>query len=280
MPTETTPRDRTLMAALAVVAGLLLLTLLPVAVTQAMDAVLKGIAVKAPASGNPLLATAPRIVITFFPLWAGLSMAAGATLLVIARSLQRGERWARPAAVGLFAIPSITGAYFSGPIMFFVPKMAPYFVGVALMGLIPYFTVLLVGRAPRGEKLAAFFLFLLLGVTAAWSFSNGGSSLRMFMARPEPYKLATGHYGFLLGIPVVWIGVAAVVAAIPLLAARARAGWFLAMSGSASILAGSTVLFVTHTTTQEFLYGMIMAAGCLILLLLPALGGRVMGKGG
>ncbi|NIW46923.1 MAG: hypothetical protein GWN30_19875, partial [Gammaproteobacteria bacterium] len=76
-----------------------------------------------------------------------------------------------------------------GPIMFFASSRAYYFLIVALIGLIPYFVILLWDKAPAGEKIGRFFLFLMLGVTAAWSFSNGGSSLRMFWARPEPYVL-------------------------------------------------------------------------------------------
>jgi len=275
MTTQTTLKDRRAMAVIAAIAGILSFTVLPVSVVRAMDAVLKGAAIKIPASGNPLIATAPKIVITFFPIWGGLSVAAGIALLLVAWALYRGETWARPAAVGLLAIPSITGAYFSGPIMYFGKSAVPYFLVIALIGLVPYFTLLLWGRAPAGEKIGKFFLFLMLGVTTAWSFSNGGSSLRMFMARAEPYALNTGHYGFLLGIPVVWIGVFSTIAAIPLLAAPTRSGWRLATVGLLIILAGSTVLFITHLGTKEFLIGMIMAIVSLVLLLIPSIGGRL-----
>ncbi|MDD2694900.1 MAG: hypothetical protein PHD58_03140, partial [Anaerolineales bacterium] len=268
-------RDRTILAIVVGIAGLLCIALLPFVVVRAMDAVLKGAAIKIPASGNPLIATAPRIVLAFFPVWGGLSVAAGAALLLVSRAIQRGESWARPAAIGLLAVPSITGAYFSGPVMFFGKNAAPLFVLIALIGLVPYFVVLLWGKAPAGEKLGAFFLFLMLGVSAAWSFSNGGSSLRMFWARPEPYMLDSGNYGFLMGIPVVWIGVIATVISIPLLAAHTRQGWRLAMVGIANILIGNSILFVTHLKTKEFLIGMIMGVVTLILLSIPAIGGRL-----
>lgn len=268
-------RDRTILAIVVGIAGLLCIALLPFVVVRAMDAVLKGAAIKIPASGNPLIATAPRIVLAFFPVWGGLSVAAGAALLLVSRAIQRGESWARPAAIGLLAIPSITGAYFSGPVMFFGKNAAPLFVLIALIGLVPYFVVLLWGKAPAGEKLGAFFLFLMLGVSAAWSFSNGGSSLRMFWARPEPYMLDSGNYGFLMGIPVVWIGVISTVISIPWLAAHTRQGWRLAMAGIANILIGNSILFVTHLKTKEFLIGMIMGVVTLILLSIPAIGGRL-----
>jgi len=258
-------------------AGVLCFTVVPVIVMRAMGAILQGAAIKIEATGNPLIASAPKIVIGFFPVWGGLTVAAGLALLLVAKALYDGESWARPAAVGLLAIPSITGAYFSGPVMFFATSKMYYFLVVALIGLIPYFIVLLSGQpGSAGEKTGWFFLFLMLGVTAAWSFSNGGSSLRMFWARPEPvYILDSGNLGFLMGFPVLWIGVICVVIGIPLLAAYKRLGYRLSSVGLMIILVGNTILRITHPSTKEFLIGIIMAVVSLILLWIPSIGRKL-----
>jgi len=263
------------MALVAALAGVLCFTVLPFMIARAMTAVLEGAAVKIPASGNPLIATAPRIVIAFFPVWGGLSIAAGIALLLAAWAIYKGEAWARPAAIGLLAIPSITGAYLSGPVMFFGKSALPIFIFVTLLGLVPYFTLLLWGQASAGEKAARFFVFLMLGVTAAWSFSNGGSSLRMFWARPDYYPLDASNTGFILGVPVIWTGVLTTVLAIPFLAAALRAGRRLGLVGLGIILMGNLMLFATHTGTKEFMIGMIMAVISLVLLFIPAIGGRL-----
>ena len=275
MNTQTSSKGNPGMALVAAIAGVLSFTVLPFLSARVMTAVLEGAAVKIPASGNPLIATAPRIVIAFFPVWGGLSIAAGIALLLVAWAIYKGEAWARPAAVGLLAIPSITGAYYSGPVMFFGKSALPIFILVALLGLVPYFTILLWGKASAGEKAAKFFVFLLLGVTAAWSFSNGGSSLRMFWARPEYYPLDASNTGFIMGVPVIWTGVLATIASIPLLAARTRAGWRLAVVGVGIILMGNLMLFVTHTGTKEFMIGMIMAVISLTLLIVPSIGRKL-----
>ena len=275
MNTQTSSKGNPGMALVAAIAGVLSFTVLPFLSARVMTAVLEGAAVKIPASGNPLIATAPRIVIAFFPVWGGLSIAAGIALLLVAWAIYKGEAWARPAAVGLLAIPSITGAYYSGPVMFFGKSALPIFILVALLGLVPYFTILLWGKASAGEKTAKFFVFLLLGVTAAWSFSNGGSSLRMFWARPEYYPLDASNTGFIMGVPVIWTGVLATIASIPLLAARTRAGWRLAVVGVGIILMGNLMLFVTHTGTKEFMIGMIMAVISLTLLIVPSIGRKL-----
>lgn len=271
-------KDYQILSIVIAVAGVLLFTLVPVLVIRAMDLVLKGIAVKVPLANNPLLATAPRIVIAFFPVWGGLSVAAGIVLLLLSVPMRQGLSWARPVAVGLLAIPAVTGAYYSGPIMFFAKQAAPIFIGIALIGLAPYFLVLLWGQGSAKEKTAKFFLFLMLGVTAAWSFSNGGSSLRMFWARPEPYVLQMGHYGFLLGIPVLWTGVIVTLIGIPFLAARKEVGYRLAGAGLLIILAGNAILWITHTGTKEFMIGIIMAVVSLALLVLPGIGQRMLDK--
>lgn len=276
MTQQVSKKDRTILTVVAAVFGLLSFTVVPFLVFKAMDAVLKGAAVKIPAANNPLLVTAPKIVITFFPVWAGLSVAAGLALLaVVAWAINKGEGWARWAAVGLFAIPSITGAYLSGPVMFFAKSAMPMFFAVMLIGLIPYFTILLWGKAPAGEKIGKFFLFLMLGVTAAWSFSNGGSSLRMFWARPEPYVLGISQYGFIFGIPVTWIGVVVTIIGIPFLAGSTQKGWRLVLVGVACLLMGNFILRLTHPAVKEFLYGIVMALVSLALLVIPAIGGRL-----
>ncbi|MCC6147557.1 MAG: hypothetical protein IT308_08325 [Anaerolineaceae bacterium] len=268
-------KDRSILAGIAAVAGVLCFTVVPFLAMRAMNAVLNGAAIKIPASGNPLIATAPRIVLAFFPVWAGLTVAAGLILLMVAWAISQGESWAKPVAVGLLAIPSITGAYYSGPIMFFAKENMPVFLIIALIGLIPYFIILLWGRKSPGGKVGQFFLFLMLGITSAWSFANGGSSLRMFWARPEQYTLDAGNTGFILGIPVIWAGVLLTIIAIPLLAATSRRGWFVGFAGLLAILGGNAVLFITHSGTREFMFGVIMAVVSLILLWAPKIGGYI-----
>lgn len=271
MNTQISSKSNRGMALVAAIAGLLYFTVLPFLVARTMTAVLEGAAVKIPSSGNPLLAQAPRIVIAFFPVWGGLSIAAGIALLLVAWAMYKGEAWAQPIAVGLLAIPSITGAYYSGPVMYFGKSALPMFILIALLGLVPYFTILLWGKASAAEKTSKFFVFLMLGVTAAWSFSNGGSSLRMFWARPEYYPLNASNTGFILGVPVIWTGVLATIFSIPFLAARMRAGWRLGVVGLGIILLGNLILFVTHTGTKEFVIGIIMALISLTLLFIPAI---------
>jgi hypothetical protein len=159
-------------------------------------------------------------------------------------------------------------------VMFFGKSALPVFIIVALIGLVPYFTLLLWDHIPAAAKVGRFFLFLMLGVTAAWSFSNGGSSLRQFWSRAEPFPLDASNTGFLLGVPVIWIGVLITIFTIPFLAAGKRLGWRLGLVGLGIIFMGNLMLFATHPGTREFMAGMIMAVVSFILLVLPGIGRR------
>jgi len=273
MTNETTARDRLILAVIALLAAILLMTWVPTSVISAMDATLKGAAAKIAATNNPLFAPAPLLITFFFPFWGALCVVAGATLLVLAYPIYRGDGWARPAALGLLTIPSITGAYMTGPIMAFAPDARTQFIVVMAVGLIPYFAVLLWEKSSWRRKLANFVLFLLIGVTAAWTFSNGHSSLRMVLARPQAYAFDASLFGYLFNIPVIWTGVLTTIIAIPLLAARTRAGWWLATSAVVVMLVGTIGLYITHPNVNEFAQGIAMAVGSLLLLLIPGIGG-------
>jgi hypothetical protein len=271
---QTEAQKQPLLAGLVIIAGVLLCTLVPKMIGGSMMAVLQGAVIKIEASGNPLLVSAPRLVVFFFPFWAALGMVAGSGLLVLAWPIYRGARWARAAAIGLLAIPSVAGAYMSGPIMFFNKGAMLIFIVVALIGLIPFFALLLSENGGGREKAGRFLLFLLLGVTAAWTFANGHSSLRMVLSRPEPFQLNEGLQAFAIGVPAVWAAVIILLVGIPLMAGGVPGGWWLAMVGSAATVAGSGLLYINHPATTEFLLGIFMAAGCLVLLALPGIGGR------
>lgn len=254
------------------IAGLLVAVLVPLLTSKGMSAVLTGALAKIEATGNPMLQPALKLVTFFFPFWGALNMVAGAALVVLAWPVAANERWARGVAVGLLAIPSVAGAYFSGPIMFFSQTNMSIFLIVMLIGLIPYFLLLLWDVKGLGKKAGVFFLFLILGVTASWSFSNGHSSLRMFLARPEPFQIPAPLKAFAFGVPALWISVVMLLISLPLLANYARSGWWLALSSSVGILIGNAALYIQHTETTEFLVGIIFAVLSLLALGLPNIG--------
>jgi len=277
MRNNTTSTGRSVMAFVALIAGILLIFLVPDFGTKAMDAVLKGYEVKITKVPDPsLLVPAAKLVTFFFPFWSALCMVAGTALVLLSLPIYRGEYWARPIALGLLAIPSIAGAYMLGPIMFFAKGAISASLIIALTGLIPYFIILLYEKTSISEKLTNFFVFTMLGVTAAYNWGNAHSSLRQLWARPESSVV---DHAFSLGIVVNWTAVILVLIGIPLLAARKQSGWWLATIGSLSLLIGTGTLYLGHSNVTEFLVGTLMALVTVTLLLIPKISGLLIDSG-
>lgn len=274
MQNKTTPTGRLVMVLIVVIAGILLITLLPSLGMKSMDGVLNGAYMKIDKTGNPALLAAPKLVKFFFPFWSGLGMVAGAALLLLAYPIYRGEKWGRPLALGMLAIPSVAGAYMLGPIMFFAKDALWISALFMLVGLIPYFIVLLYEQNSGKQKTINFFIFTLLGVTAAYNFGNGHSSLRQLMSSLIENPKAVDH-SFALGVVVNWVGVILILVGIPLLAGRMRSGWWTATIGIFAMFFGTGQLFLGHTSTVEFIVGTSMAIVTLILLIMPSIGGTL-----
>ncbi|NIW46922.1 MAG: hypothetical protein GWN30_19870, partial [Gammaproteobacteria bacterium] len=81
-------------ALFAGIAGILCVFIVPLITMRAMDTIISGALIKIEASGNPLLVSAPKIVISFFPVWGGLSTAAGIALIFVAWAIYQGKSWA------------------------------------------------------------------------------------------------------------------------------------------------------------------------------------------
>lgn len=275
MENNTTSNARLIMTALVLLTGILLIAILPEFGMKSMDAVLKGAYMKIEKVGNPALLAAPKLVKFFFPFWTGLSMVVGIALLFLAVPIYRGEKWGRPIALGLLAIPSIGGAYMLGPIMFFASSAINVSIYFMLAGLIPYFVILLYEQSSGIAKTRNFFIFTLLGVTAAYNFGNGHSSLRQLWSSLEQNPQAVDH-SFALGVIVNWVGVILVVIGIPLLAGRTKAGWWTATLGTFAMLVGTGQLFLGHTETVEFIVGTSMALVTALLLITPKIGGALL----
>jgi len=274
MQNKTTSTGRFVIVLVVVIAGILLLTLLPSLGMKSMDGVINGAYMKIEKSGNLALVAAPKLVKFFFPFWSGLGMVAGAALLLLAYPIYRGEKWGRPLALGMLAIPSVAGAYMLGPIMFFADKVLWISAVFMLVGLIPYFIVLLYEQNSGKQKTINFFIFTLLGVTAAYNFGNGHSSLRQLMSGLIQDPKTVDH-SWALGVVVNWVGVILVLVGIPLLAGRMRAGWWLSTIGIFALFFGTGQLFLGHPSTIEFIVGTSMALVTLILLVMPSIGGTL-----
>jgi hypothetical protein len=258
--------NRTIMAALLVVAGLFMVAGAPFLVQSTLDPMLEGLMEKAAA--NPRYASGPALMAIFYPLWRALIFVAGIACIIIAPALRKGEDWTWPVALSCLALPAIGGMYMMLPFVSFVKDAFPPSMIITLVGLVAYWLVLLL-RTDRGKKGVDFLVFTLLGVVTALSFVIAFGAMRQLMARPgKPLFANIKIVSLTVGGPVSGIGAALVFSAIPLLAARKTAGWWLGFIGATSVLVANLPTFLISRSFY-YLMGAVGGLALTAVLFLP-----------
>ena len=215
-----TPRSsRLIVITLVVIAAILMITVVPFIGFDMSNPIVQGQQArieKFKAEGTPemavqaaLLELTVWLVSFFYPFWSVLSLVAGIALLVIAKDLYNGEKWARGLTLLCLAIPSMGGAYMIVPWMNFVGSVQggfPPAVIIMSIGLIPYFALLLLEKGDWMQKFVDFAVFLMLGVASAESFANGHAAFRILYGHPKRPLFAEGISITYVGWLGLWIG--------------------------------------------------------------------------
>jgi hypothetical protein len=283
-----TPRNtRLAVVSLVVLAAVLMIVLVPFIgfdmvnpIVTAQQARIE----KFTAEGNPqapLLAYTVWLVSFFFPFWSTMSVLAGLALLVIALPLFRGERWTRGLALLCLAVPSIGGAYMIVPWMNFIGSAQggfPPAVPIMMIGLIPYFAILLAEKVSFSQKVVDFLVFLMLGVTAAENFANGHAAFRILFGHPKRPLFAEGIAITFFGWLALWVGMALCIGAIYLLGQKKMAGWYAGMIGGVITLVASAATHYVRHATNDYLYGALMGLSIVVMLVIPFFKQRLIGE--
>jgi hypothetical protein len=275
-----TPRNtRLLVVSLVVLAAILMSVLVPFIgfnmvnpIVTAQQARIE----KFTAEGNPqapLLAYSVWLVSFFFPFWSSMSLIAGIVLLVIALPLYRGERWTRGLALLCLAVPSIGGAYMVVPWMNFIGSAKggfPPAVTIMMIGLIPYFAILLAEKVDLLQKTVDFLVFLMLGVSAAENFANGHAAFRILFGHPKRPLFAEGIAITYFGWLALWVGMALCIAAIYLLGQKKISGWYAGLIGGLVTMVASGATHYVRHATNDYLYGALIGLSIVAMLVIPA----------
>jgi len=274
-----TPRNiRITVVALLLVAAILMIVLVPFIgfdmvnpiVTAQQERIVKFTAESNPQA--PLLTLTVWLVSFFYPFWSPLSVVAGLVLLVIALPLFRGERWTRGLALLCLAVPAIGGAYMLVPWLNFVGSVQggfPPAITIMMIGLIPYFTILLADKVDRTQKLVDFLVFLMLGVTAAENFANGHAAYRILFGHPGRPLFAEGIAITYFGWLALWVGMGLCIAAIYLLGEKKISGWYAGLIGGlVTVVSSGATHYVQHTTNDYPLVAL-MCFSIVVMLLIP-----------
>ncbi len=238
------------------------------------------------ADGNAkwhLLTLTTWLVSFFFPFWGTMTVLAGIALLAIAKPLYEGETWARGMALFLCTFPAVGGAYMIVPWMNFVGTKYggfPPATIIMMIGLIPFFAILLLDKGDMQQKIIDFLAFLALGVTASYSFANGHAAFRVLYGHPKRPMFAEGIAMTFFGWVGLWVAWWLLTAAIYKLGTRKESGWYLMLVGGAiATIVGFAVAYVRHATVDYYLNGGLGLA-VVILALIPLVKTRLLARYG
>lgn len=274
---NTPPTNRLIVAILAVLVGLFMIAVAPYLVQISLHRVLTSLIEVS--KEKPQYSSGIILFSLFFPVWRAFIFVGGVTLIVIAPSLYKGEEWAYPA--GLLA--SAFGG--SGGMFMFLPYVSwvdgfPIPMAITFVSLIYFWASIFLRKVGVWEKVAQFLTLTFMGMLTTHAFVIGIAAQRMLLTRPEKPLFAGLEWWILtMSGEVNWIGVVLLIVAIPLLAFKRKAGWWLALFAACSILIVDAPTQIIRTATLDYLYGSLLSIGLLLWLLLPRFKKALLGEG-
>jgi hypothetical protein len=264
---ETSQRNRNIMSAIAIVVGVLMMAVIPFLVQTSLERVLLHLSEHA--ATHPTFNSGLKLFDFFFPIWRALIFVAGVTLVVTSQEVRKGARWAYVLAVVCFAIPAISGMFMFLPYISFVPGF-PLPVTISLIGLAGFWSFILLRAGTRMQKVARFGALTFIGMLCTHSFTIGVGAQRQMWTRPGyPHYQSFEWWLFNWAGEVNWVAFILLFASIPLLVLGQRRGWWLAVIGAIAILSINIPTQFVRTSTLDWLYGSLLAAGVLVFTAVP-----------
>lgn len=211
MTNESTKTQRILMAVVAVIGGLYLMLVAPTQAMQTLKIALDQVLLRLVPHDADFYPAVP-VLSTTFSVWIIAFVFSGALLLVLAKKLYDGVKWARAAALGLFAIPSVAGITMMIP--WFVLVLAEYpekgvpphtingmppAMPILFVNLLFYFVILLADQDTLKNKALKVIPYTALGIVSGMVFMNGQHGVRYFIHIPGEF--VTGADGLITANP-------------------------------------------------------------------------------
>ncbi len=269
---ETSQTNRLILSILAVIVGLFMIVVAPFLIQTSLERVLTELQIVA--AEKPAYASGILLFSYAFPLYRGLIFIGGITLLLLAKSIYRGEEWTFPIALLASAFPSAGGMFMFMPYVSFVDGF-PLPMVVSIVGLIFFWTLILIRNVDKWIKWGQLLVLTFAGMLSTHAFIVGIGNLRTLLTRPgKPMYDGLGVWVLAWSQPIQWICVILLFIAIYLVARRKFSGWWLALISTVSIVAIDVPmqiirLTMTDSTALDYTYGMPVMLGMLIVLLHP-----------
>ena len=265
---ETSQKNRNTMSLIAIVVGLLMVTVIPFLTQTALERVLVGLTEHIKA-GNPTFSSGVPLFDLFYPVWRAVIFVAGVALIVISQEIKKGEEWTYQVAMSLFALPAIGGMFMFLPYISWVEGF-PLPLIIAMIGLTGYFSLIFLREGKMIQKWTRFGALTFIGMLATHAFTIGIGAQRTMATRPGyPFYKDFTWWLFNWVGEVNWVAVILLFMSIPLLAIGRRKGWWLAVIGTIAIMMIDIPTQFFRTKTLDYLYGALLGIGVLIFTVVP-----------
>lgn len=259
-----TSAARRAMAIIAVLFAIFILVFGYLLIQNTLERLMEVIVTRIPE--NPNLELTPIFLSTWFIILRGISMAAAVTLIVIAYPLYKGEPWTWPLALSCISLPTIFGVLTSLPFVVQFGKPPPAGI-VLLVGLVAFWTFLMLKQGSRLQKTARFVVFTLLGIVPGHINVLVMHGIKNLIDRPgSPLFIDPMYTIYGYGTPMNAVALIMCIVAIPLLAAGKKSGWWLGLIAGVMVVIANYPTHIVRMQTSDF-----MVAGTLGLLLSIAL---------
>ncbi len=278
---QTSPKVRMIMAILAVVVGIFMITAAPFMIQTAIEKVL-GALVKV-AQEKPAYASGITLFALLFPLYRGLIFISGITLILISNSIYQGKDWTFPVGLLAATFPAAGSMFMVMPYVSFIKGFPPP-LGVSLVGLIFFWSFILLRNVSKWLKWGQFMALTFSGMLTTHALITGTGNLRMLLTTPtKPIFTGIGTWVLSWSAPIQWVCVIMLFVAIYKIAARKYEGWWLALIAVVSLAAINIPMQIIRlvfagSTSFDYSYGLPMIIGLLFALLHPKFGRALRGE--
>jgi hypothetical protein len=141
---------------------------------------------------------------------------------------------------------------------------------ISWVGLAGFWATLWLYKSDRKTKLVNLLTFTCIGMLATHSFTLGIGAQRMLMTRPgQPLYQGLEWWILTMTGEIDWMATPMLMLAIPLLALRKPAGWWLATIAALSVLLIDAPTQLIRPATLDYLWGTLLALGTLCCLWFP-----------
>lgn len=259
---------RLAMAILAVLFGLFIVIYAPFLIQRMLNETLQFVSTHS--GDEPGFKMALTLLPIFIFSFRAICVVAGIALITLAWPLWKGEAFAWPVAMVCIGLPTMASVLFVLPYLAELGK-PPVTVLVLVIGLINYWVFLFLKKGPWMEKLARFLSLTLLGMLPGHASILVVHGLRALLTNPDkplypdPKIAIFGFEG-----PINFIVMVLSILSIYLIAARKKAGWFLALiAGLSAVVADYPTQFI-RMQTSDFFVGGTLGLLLAIVMLIPA----------